>query len=266
MKQQYLMEDKREGKRILIKTNRETTIEHLSIAGLKRRMDAIDIGCASGEVTREIAKIVKPGKVTGLDISESRIRESKTIDKEENITNIEYVTGSVYRTNLLKDSFDFVWTRFLFEYLKEPIIALKELKRITKLGGKVVVADIDGNIVFHYPIEKNLMSGINEIMAIINEKTGFDQYVGRKLYNYFYQVGFKEIKVEIVPYHNLFGVPSGRVYFQWEEKIEIFRKNFELLEPEKHKAYEWVFQGLLDLLKRPETLTYSTLFIVQGIK
>ena len=262
----YMMESDAEGKRIREKTELSTTVEHLTLAGLKRGMRSIDVGCASGEVLREIARFTYPGKATGFDISKERINESKQIDKGLGFTNIDYVQGSVYETGIPENTYDFVWTRFLFEYLKEPLRALEELKRIAKPGGKIVVADLDGNCVFHYPFENNFMMGVNRLISILNDKAGFDPHVGGKLHNYFYKVGFKEIKVNILPYHCICGTPDQKTFLLWQEKIRILKSNFKKFEEPLYEENKHVFDEFLEFLKRPDTTTYSVIFIVQALK
>ncbi|MBU0516130.1 MAG: methyltransferase domain-containing protein [Proteobacteria bacterium] len=262
----YLMESDREGERIRRKTKADTSREHLALAGLEPGMRAIDVGCAGGEVLREMARIVHPARVVGFDASAERIAESGRMDRDLGCTNIDYQIGDVDDIQLPDDQFDFVWSRFLFEYLPEPIRALRELKRIARPGGKVVVADLDGNCAFNYPLSDELSAGLAEIFDLIGARTGFDPFVGRKLYSYFFEVGLKEIKVDLRPYHTVFGAPSPEVMAQWEQKIRIFQDNFQKLSPEKYRTAAPLFEGFLDFLAREDTVTYSILFMVQGVK
>jgi ubiquinone/menaquinone biosynthesis C-methylase UbiE len=260
------MESAREGARIRRKTVTETTLEHLHLAGLGRGMSAIDVGCASGEVLREMARIVYPARVMGFDLSGERIEQSRAIDAELGFTNIDYQQGDVTAMPFENDRFDLVWSRFLIEYLPRPTEALAELKRIARPGGKVVVADLDGNCTFNYPLDNDLAAGLDQIFDIIGHKTGFDPYVGRKLYTYFHEVGFSNIRVDALPYHLIAGAPGGEIREQWVEKILIFKENFKLIEPGRYPEFEPMFDRFLDFLDREDTLTYSVVFIVQGVK
>ena len=253
----YLMESETEGERIRQKTKKDVTLEHLNIAGLKKGMKAIDIGCASGEVTRTMAEITD--NVVGFDCSVNRIEQAIQIDSKLGINNIKYVVGNAYKTRLEDNYYDFVWARFLFEYLgKKPLPVLQELKRITKPGGKVVVVDIDGNCVFHYPIDTELEKAIQETVLIANKITGWDPYVGRKLYNFFYQTGFKDIKVDILPYNQVIGEPSPEVYKLWEMKINTVKNAMKLLVPNMNEKYKNLPEEFLNQIKIMIKLSLST--------
>lgn len=263
------MESPKEGSRIRLKTNLDETRLHLLTGGLKKGDKAIDVGCASGDTTRIMSEIVgQKSTVVGYDKSNLRINESREIDIQNSITNIDYACGSVYNMSNIEDnSFDFVWSRFLLEYLEEPTKAIKEMKRITKENGTLSIADIDGNCLFHYPMSSEFELGLNNILRVI-QKTGFDPFVGRKLFTYFINAGFRQedIKVSILPYHQIFGTPPENIYQNWKRKMNILENNFKALAPEKYADNKWVFNEFLEHLKSSETITYSNIFIVSGKK
>lgn len=260
------MEDKDEGERITTKTEQATTMAHIAFADIRRGMRAIDIGCGTGDVTREIAKKVYPSQMIGFDISLDRVAASRLKDIETGLENLSYQNGTVYEMGFDDDVFDLAWARFLFEYLKEPLKGLLEIKRILKPGGRAVIGDLDGNCIYHYPISDSLNGKIERMLNFIGERAGFDPYVGRKLYHLFYQAGFQDIKVDIVPYHQIIGTASDKVFNDWMMKIEILKRNYYKLGGSGDNGMESAFDEFLDLLKRPDAITYSTAFFVQGIK
>ncbi len=54
---------------------------------LKSGMTLLDVGCSSGSITVGLAKMVHPGKVTGVDIGDVVIERAKERAAENNITN-----------------------------------------------------------------------------------------------------------------------------------------------------------------------------------
>jgi hypothetical protein len=68
------------------------------------------------------------------------------------------------------------------------------------------------------------------------------------------------------PYHIIAGSPSDETYSHWKTKIGILETNFIKMAPERYENLAFAFEGFLDHLKKADTITYSTVFIVEGIK
>ena len=60
---------------------------------LRPGMTLLDVGCASGSITIGLAKVVKPGQVTGVDISDIEIERGRKQDIENKISNICFDVG-----------------------------------------------------------------------------------------------------------------------------------------------------------------------------
>ncbi len=262
MTNRYIMESESEGERVRRKTDLEATRFQLNALGLTQGMHSLDVGCASGAVTLEMAKIAYPAKVIGIDRSEERIAEARTLAETKKIKNVEFVAGDVYELPFENNRFDFLWSRFLFEYLKKPVTALEEMKRISKKGGYVITGDLDGNALFHYPIESRLEQGLINVTRFLSE-FGFDAYVGRKLFHYYQKAGFSEITPCMVPHHLIAGTPSISEIANWTEKTRTIRKNFGSIYPDKEEL-EFVLCGLEEMIKNPDTFTYSPLIFMKG--
>ena len=182
----YIMESNREGQRIEAKTDKQLLIEQLLWVGLKSNAKVMDLGCAAGTTSRIIKEILgESGQIVGIDASETRINEARAISD-----NVEYRVGNAEKLPAQNEEFDATWSRFTFEYLKNPLLALQEMARVTKKGGTVAVADIDGYCLWNYPIEAEFENEITETILFLG-KSGFDPFIGRKLYSLFKQVGFK---------------------------------------------------------------------------
>ncbi len=262
MPDEYIMESSSEGRRILKKTDVKTTLQQLKNFGLRKGMHPLDVGCASGVTTIEMAKLVYPSPATGIDRSKERIREARILAEEKNIRNIEFYVGDVYSMPFPPKTFDFVWSRFLFEYLKEPVRALLEMKRVATVEGKVITGDLDGNSLFHYPIEPSLEKGLHDLISFLSG-FGFDPFVGRKLFHYYRKAGFSQITPYLVPHHLIAGVPAARELDNWNEKRKTISNNFGRVHHDKEKL-ELILSDLDELVRDPDVFTYSVLIFMEG--
>lgn len=256
----YVMESKLEGRRIEYKTNKHLLLEQLSWVGFETDARVLDLGCAAGTTSRIIKDFIgEGGQVVGIDASETRIHEARAISD-----NVEYRVGMAEALPAPDEEFDVSWSRFTFEYLKNPLQALQEMTRVTKKGGTVAVADIDGYCLWHYPMTTELEQDLGEAVSALN-RTGFDPFIGRKLFSLFKQAGLKNVEVDIRPYHQIVGKIDANLEQLWEFKLNTIAGNLVKLGWDKDKTAH-IANRLLELLQDENTFTYSVLMTVKGQK
>ena len=95
--------------------------------------------------------------------------------------------------------------------------------------------------------------------------TGFDPFVGRKLFSFAHGAGLKNIDVQVECYHLIAGEIEPAILKQWELKLEIAGPQLAQLLGSENEAREQS-RRFLEYLRRPDTLTYSTVFTVTGEK
>jgi len=73
--------------------------------------------------------------------------------KEKNRENsrVQFVCGDAQSMEFQSNSFDLVYCRMLLQYLKEKERAVSEMARVCKPGGTVLLQDLDGQLLWHYP-------------------------------------------------------------------------------------------------------------------
>lgn len=162
------------------------------------------------------------------------------------------------------ESFDLVYCRMLLQYLQKKERALSELVRVCRPGGKVLLQDLDGQLLWHYPEDPALQRAVEKGVAALGE-TGFDPFVGRKLFWLAGKAGLENLKVQVECYHLIAGEPLPEVLKQWELKLDIARPRMARVFGSEVQAKEHS-RRFLEYLSRPDTLTYSTVFTVTGEK
>jgi ubiquinone/menaquinone biosynthesis C-methylase UbiE len=77
--------------------------EHLRAAyGIGPGDEVLDIGCGTGLTTREAARAAAPGRVVGVDVSESMLERARQVTAGERLDNVRYELGAL--TTHLRDS------------------------------------------------------------------------------------------------------------------------------------------------------------------
>ena len=259
----YLMETPFEAQRLEDKTDLEMARKQLLLMGLKSGDTAVDIGSGTGAVAREMSRIVgNSGKVVAFDASASRLEYGSRVAQDRGLTNIEFVNGDIYDLKLDSNTFDFVWCRFVFEYLEHVDLASQALWKLVKPNGFLVIGDLDGNMVFHDGLDDDMTAKLHRLVDALSGR--FDPFIGRKLYRLVHKLVPKEIFTQIVPYHVFCGEASERDIRNWQKKVEAVSSiGKEMLGEEEFNRFS---EKLINFLKDDSTFTYSSLIMVRGQK
>lgn len=160
---------------------------------LEKGMNILDGGCGPGNMTLEIAKIVKPGKVIGLDIEEEQFKKSDEKARNEDLDNLCFVKGNAQKLPFEDSSFDLVLYHALLFHLSKPKKALKEAYRVLKKGGIICCRDsyMDGDI--FYPQSNGMNTAMAIACKVLNHYKS-DPDIGIKHGKLLDNIGFKDMK------------------------------------------------------------------------
>lgn len=258
----YFMDSAREGNRLEAKTDHALAERQLRWAGLQPGMRALDVGCGTGAVARVMASIAGPGLVTAFDASAARLEQGRQLAERDGLS-LDFVRGDVLALPFAGATFDLTWARFLFEYLAQPRQALAEMIRVTRPGGAVVVADLDGQLDQLYPLDDAVTLDLREGLRLL-EETGFDRHVGRKLHYWLYAAGLRDIAIEVEPYQVYTGHLPERDQQNWTEKLSTATARLGTLTGD-HARWDTFRADYLAHLHRPGGFYYSTLVLARGI-
>jgi len=256
------MDDPREGRRLANKVNPSDWIQKYFEQYLRISKSVLDVGCGTGSISNEICRRFPSMCVNGVDLSLNRLTEAQIYSGIRSPANFAVSLAS--ELPYLDNSVDFVYSRFLLEYLPDRAKAVNEMYRVCHPGGHVLLQDLDGQLVWHYPIEHGLQRDIDIVVAAL-EKTGFDPFVGRKLFSFAYEVGLQNITVKVAPYHLFAGAIDKVNLALWDQKLSIAMPLIQTALGSQEHALE-LKNRFLEYLSRSDTFTYSIIFTVVGTK
>ncbi|ELC8443786.1 class I SAM-dependent methyltransferase [Clostridium perfringens] len=99
-----------------------------------------DLGAGTGFISLEIAK--KANIVFSVDSSKNMLGELYRAAKDSNLNNIYPINGEVEDLPLFDDSIDLIFMNMALHHVENPDKAIKEIYRILKPGGKVIITDV----------------------------------------------------------------------------------------------------------------------------
>jgi len=116
----------------------------ISLLNLKDTDVVLDIAAGTGEPGLTIARIVKNGKVTISDLSDGMLTVARENAQKKGIKNVEFQACDVSELPFPDNTFDAISCRFGFMFFPDMQLALKEIIRVLKPGGRFVTAVWDG--------------------------------------------------------------------------------------------------------------------------
>ena len=119
----------------------ERALAMIVAAGRPKPTDeVIDLACGGGLIACAFAP--KARHVTGIDLTEAMLDRARVHAAEKGLANTDWRKGDVRALAFPDASFDIVATRFSFHHFQDPAGALREMARLCRPGGRVVLVDM----------------------------------------------------------------------------------------------------------------------------
>jgi len=184
-----------------------TSIELLQV---RPGQHILDVGCGVGDVTRMLAERVGPtGRMVGVDLSERLIAEARRRTGPA-AAPIEFLVRDAERLDWPDGSFDASRADRVLMFMERPHLAVQEMIRVTRGGGRVVVGEFD--------METAIVD--SPYRAVTRKLVNFwcdsipNSWIGRQLPGLFQDFGL--LAVQVVPL-----TLRMTAYSQWNDVFQI---------------------------------------------
>ena len=104
----------------------------MSFAAPRKGMCVLDIGCGAGTTTFQLAQMVAPGRVTGVDISAPML----AVARGRGEASVDFIEADA-STYSFAPEFDLVFSRFGVMFFGDPVAAFTHIKSALRRGGKL---------------------------------------------------------------------------------------------------------------------------------
>ena len=159
----------------------------------------LDVGCGPGTDTLALSQRVgSSGRVIGVDYDDEMVAEARRRAAQLGVdAYVEHFQGDASALDLPADSFDSCRCERVFMHLQRPDLALAEMVRVTKPGGRIVAAETDlGTLSF----DSAEIATERQLVRILTERFFNNAHAGRQLYRLFRRCGLADITVEIMAF------------------------------------------------------------------
>jgi ubiquinone/menaquinone biosynthesis C-methylase UbiE len=106
---------------------------------LRRDTHVLDIGCGTGQTTREAARITAAGSAVGIDSSAPMIDRAQELTEAEGLRNITYLHADAQVHPFPPGRFDVAISRFGTMFFRDPVAAFANIARALGPAGRLVM-------------------------------------------------------------------------------------------------------------------------------
>jgi demethylmenaquinone methyltransferase / 2-methoxy-6-polyprenyl-1,4-benzoquinol methylase len=100
----------------------------------------LDVCGGAGHLSRRLADRAR--RFVVLDLTPAMLETGRRGAREEGATNVEFVEGDASAMPFADGSFDVAFSRFAFHHLPDPEAVAREMARVVRPGGRVVILEI----------------------------------------------------------------------------------------------------------------------------
>lgn len=159
----------------------------------------VDLGCGPGFMSRVLARMVPRGRVIGVDVDPELLDQARSSFAVHGLGNGAFLLGWAHEIPLRDGEADLVYARFLLQHLSNPVEVLREVRRVGRPGGWVLILDTDDGALLVHP-EPEGLPRLLEASRRSQAMVGGDRHVGRKLREHMLAAGLEHVRVEMTPF------------------------------------------------------------------
>ena len=161
------------------------------LPSLRAGLDLLDVGCGPGTITVDLAALVAPGRVLGIDVTDAPLAEARGL-AERTGASVVFEVGDVYALAEDDDSFDVVHAHQVLQHLTDPVAALREMARVCRPGGVVAVRDVDYGAFVTFPADEGLDRWL-DLYHRVARRNGAEPDAGRRLLSWAHAAGLRDV-------------------------------------------------------------------------
>ncbi len=165
---------------------------------LHGRIEIVDVGCGTGEITRRLADLYPQAQLLGLDILESNVELARR-DSQSFTTDISYRQGDAYALALADASVDLLVCRHMSQSVPDFAKIIDEFTRVLKPGGWLHLLSEDYGML-HIPANTGFDPDLfwSQHAVAFLSSTGCDGRIGRHSPTLLHCAGYLDLAVDFI--------------------------------------------------------------------
>ena len=108
-------------------------------AGVRPPDRVLDVGCGTGQTTREAARAAVDGSALGVDLSAPMLERARRLSDDAGLRNVTYVQADAQTHPFPPAHFDLAISRFGTMFFADPVAAFANIGRALRPGARLVL-------------------------------------------------------------------------------------------------------------------------------
>ena len=152
----------------------------------------LDVGCGPGTITADLALLVAPGEVVGIDAAADVVAQAQEHARGLGVENLRFEVADLFALGFPDASFDVIHLHQVLQHLEDPVAALVELRRVLDPDGVLAARDSDYGAFTWAPSDPVLDRWL-ELYFAVTERNGHDARIGPRLLGHAHAAGFSDV-------------------------------------------------------------------------
>lgn len=161
---------------------------------LRPGMRILDVGCGPGTITLDLARLVAPGAVVGIEPPAEVVASTALDAAAQGVDNVTFAVGDVYALDVdaLGGPFDVVHAHQVLQHLPDPVGALRAMRLVCATDGIVAARDGDYHGFTWFPSDPRLDRWL-DVYQQVARSDGGEPDAGRMLTGWAHAAGFSTV-------------------------------------------------------------------------
>jgi SAM-dependent methyltransferase len=189
---------------------------------LRAGQSLLDVGCGPGTITEDLALLVAPGDVVGIDASADVVAQATAGVAASGLTNLRFEVGDLFALDYADGSFDVIHLHQVLQHLDDPVDALVALRRVLAVDGVLAARDSDYSAFTWAPADPMLDRWL-ELYLAVTARNGHDACIGPKLMGVALSAGFSDVEASSSTW--TYADPEARAWWGglWADRVRFSR-------------------------------------------
>ncbi|WP_049563379.1 class I SAM-dependent methyltransferase [Nonomuraea sp. SBT364] len=183
---------------------------------LEPHMTLLDVGSGPGTIAADLAGRVS--RVTVSEVTPEALALAEAELRARGVINADFRVADAHALDFPDDTFCVVHAHQVLQHVGDPVLALREMRRVAKPGGYVAARDSDYTAFAWYPLLPALRDWM-ELYQKLARANGGEPDAGRRLLSWARAAGFTDVTATASTW--CFATPDDRAWWggMWAERI-----------------------------------------------